>query len=237
MIDNTLNGSKQVQADSSSSHRRQTLLLKRSKKDSFGFTIQSYLLKRSGFSDVEPITFVDSIKPNSPAAKAGLVSGSVIYAINGQICIDYSHEQLRDLIMSLTEMMIVVLFENMQKRIELAKRRNELDLLLQAKLKELAEIEEYEKSNFVGVETHFEYSDSRMSMCSNESSGKDSAIGSSIRSETISTTSAHTSSSSLPSVNSSHKTSVLSVTEEDITSTEPKTTNLVIEDASDEISV
>uniref|UniRef100_A0A0K0F838 PDZ domain-containing protein n=1 Tax=Strongyloides venezuelensis TaxID=75913 RepID=A0A0K0F838_STRVS len=179
-----------VKTDPSMNDRRRTLLIKKNSKDeNFGFTIQSYLLKRDGSDEVEPITYIDSVRKNSPASRAGLIPGDIIVAINGKIVIDYTHNQLKDLITSLTQMRVIVVFENMQKRIDLSKRQMELENILESKLKELDQLEIEEKNIYINVtDKRYSFSKSQISMSSNGSSCKDSAIGGSVKSDVISNT-------------------------------------------------
>uniref|UniRef100_A0A0N4Z247 PDZ domain-containing protein n=1 Tax=Parastrongyloides trichosuri TaxID=131310 RepID=A0A0N4Z247_PARTI len=221
-----------IRTDPSVNHRRRTLLIKKCSKDSsFGFTIQSYLLKKDGSDEIEPITYIDSVRRNSPASRAGLVAGDIIIAINGKIVIDYSHDQLKNLITSLTQMRLIVIFENMQKRIELTKRQLELEQQLEIKLKELEQLELEEKNLYLRAsEKRFDFSKSQISMSSNGSSCKDSAIGGSVKSGVISNTC--TSISSTNSTLSYQKLTVPIVMEENCINL-----RLSLEEESDESNV
>ncbi|CEF67180.1 PDZ domain and LETM1-like domain-containing protein [Strongyloides ratti] len=203
-----------VKTNPSLNDRRRTLLIKKNTKDeNFGFTIQSYLLKRDGSDEVEPITYIDSVRKSSPASRAGLIAGDVIVAINGKIVIDYTHDQLKDLITSLTQMRVIVVFENMQKRIDLSKRQIELEHILESKLGELDQLEIEEKNIYLNAtEKRFNFSKSQISMSSNGSSSKDSAIGGSVKSDLISNTC--TSISSNNSISSYQKITIPSATRE-----------------------
>ncbi|KAK0425999.1 hypothetical protein QR680_009494 [Steinernema hermaphroditum] len=126
--------------------RRRTLLLVRKKSEHFGFTVQSYLLTRGDdTSEAERITYVDYVDIDSNAAKAGVRAGDVIISINGKVVTDYSHEELISFISSCLWMRMIVMFQNIRERIDLAARSMQLQKLLELKLQQLRFLEEQEK--------------------------------------------------------------------------------------------
>ncbi|MFH4976652.1 hypothetical protein AB6A40_003361 [Gnathostoma spinigerum] len=117
--------------------RRRTLVLSRKDGDLFGFTLQTYYLKREGENYIEKVTYVDYVQIDSPAAESGLRPGDVIISINGEVVTNLPHSELITLIGSCQVMRMVVIFEDVQNRIELCARIIRLRKLLNDKLYQL----------------------------------------------------------------------------------------------------
>ncbi|VDM10058.1 unnamed protein product [Wuchereria bancrofti] len=120
-----------------SNRRRRTVIVTRNNGEPFGFTLQTYLLKRKGDDVPSKITYVDYVQLDSPAADAGVRSGDVIISINGHIVTAMSHEELIELIGSYHQMRMIVIFQNIRQRIELVARAIKLRKILNDKLYQL----------------------------------------------------------------------------------------------------
>ncbi|VDN95614.1 unnamed protein product [Brugia pahangi] len=120
-----------------SNRRRRTVIVTRNNGEPFGFTLQTYLLKRKGDDVPSKITYVDYVQLDSPAADAGVRAGDVIISINGHIVTAMSHEELIELIGSYHQMRMIVIFENIRQRIELVARAIKLRKILNDKLYQL----------------------------------------------------------------------------------------------------
>uniref|UniRef100_A0A915PR67 PDZ domain-containing protein n=1 Tax=Setaria digitata TaxID=48799 RepID=A0A915PR67_9BILA len=117
--------------------RRRTVVVTRNDEEPFGFTLQTYLLKRKGDDVPSKVTYVDYVQLDSPAADAGIRAGDVIISINGHIVTGMSHEELVKLIGSYHQMRMIVIFENIRQHIELVARAIKLRKLLNDKLYQL----------------------------------------------------------------------------------------------------
>ncbi|VDO34380.1 unnamed protein product, partial [Onchocerca flexuosa] len=117
--------------------RRRTVIVTRNNGEPFGFTLQTYLLKRKGDDVPSKVTYVDYVQLDSPAADAGIRAGDVIISINGHVVTALSHEELIKLIGSYHQMRMVVIFENIRQRIELIARAIKLRKILNDKLYQL----------------------------------------------------------------------------------------------------
>ncbi|EFO18784.2 hypothetical protein LOAG_09712 [Loa loa] len=120
-----------------SNRRRRTVIVTRNNDEPFGFTIQTYLLKRNDDDVPSKVTYVDYVQLDSPAADAGIRAGDVIISINGHIVTGMSHEELIKLISSYHQMRMIVIFENIRQRIELVARAIKLRKILNDKLYQL----------------------------------------------------------------------------------------------------
>ncbi|VDO41873.1 unnamed protein product, partial [Brugia timori] len=120
-----------------SNRRRRTVIVTRNNGEPFGFTLQTYLLKRKGDDVPSKITYVDYVQLDSPAADAGVRAGDVIISINGHVVTAMSHEELIELIGSYHQMRMIVIFENIRQRIELVARAIKLRKILNDKLYQL----------------------------------------------------------------------------------------------------
>uniref|UniRef100_A0A0R3S0T0 PDZ domain-containing protein n=1 Tax=Elaeophora elaphi TaxID=1147741 RepID=A0A0R3S0T0_9BILA len=120
-----------------SNRRRRTVIVTRNNGEPFGFTLQTYLLKRKGDDVPSKVTYVDYVQLDSPAADAGIRAGDVIISINGDVVTAMSHEELVKLIGSYHQMRMIVIFENIRLRIELIARAIKLRKILNDKLYQL----------------------------------------------------------------------------------------------------
>lgn len=73
-----------VQTSAHEDHRRRTIIIERdqSQGGSFGFTLQTYGIRHREVSEIELITYVDSVEPYGSAARAGNVRKKLIFAPN-----------------------------------------------------------------------------------------------------------------------------------------------------------
>uniref|UniRef100_A0A8R1TJH7 PDZ domain-containing protein n=1 Tax=Onchocerca volvulus TaxID=6282 RepID=A0A8R1TJH7_ONCVO len=126
-----------VITDPHANRRRRTVIVTRNNEEPFGFTLQTYLLKRKGDDVPSKVTYVDYVQLDSPAADAGIRAGDVIISINGHVVTGMSHEELIKLIGSYHQMRMVVIFENIRQRIELIARAIKLRKILNDKLYQL----------------------------------------------------------------------------------------------------
>ncbi|CAG9530474.1 unnamed protein product [Cercopithifilaria johnstoni] len=117
--------------------RRRTVIVTRNNDEPFGFTLQTYLLKRKGDDVPSKVTYVDYVQLDSPAANAGIRAGDVIISINGHVVTEMSHEELVKLIGSFHQMRMIVIFENIRQRVELVARAIKLRKILNDKLYQL----------------------------------------------------------------------------------------------------
>ncbi|VDM95327.1 unnamed protein product [Thelazia callipaeda] len=117
--------------------RRRTVMVTRTDGQAFGFTLQTYLLKRKDEDVPSKVTYVDYVQLESPAADAGIRAGDVIISINGLIVTEMGHESLIRLISSCHQMRMIVIFENIRQRIELVARTIKLRKILNDKLYQL----------------------------------------------------------------------------------------------------
>ncbi|KAM3722274.1 Cytohesin-interacting protein [Dirofilaria immitis] len=120
-----------------SNRRRRTVIVTRNNDEPFGFTLQTYLLKRKGDDVPSKVTYVDYVQLDSPAADAGIRAGDMIISINGHVVTAMSHEELIKLIGSYHQMRMVVIFENIRQHIELVARAIKLRKILNDKLYQL----------------------------------------------------------------------------------------------------
>uniref|UniRef100_A0A915BW30 PDZ domain-containing protein n=1 Tax=Parascaris univalens TaxID=6257 RepID=A0A915BW30_PARUN len=121
--------------------KRRTVIVARNDSQPFGFTIQSYVLMRNGEDVPEKVSYIDYVQLESPAAEAGIRPGDVIISINGRVVTEMSHRSLIELIASCREMRMILIFENIRERIELAARAIRLRKLLHDKLYQLNQID------------------------------------------------------------------------------------------------
>lgn len=123
-----------------SDQKRRTVLLKRNKNTEFGFTVQTYIIKRSKDEFPMKISYIDYVHFEGPAADAGIRPGDVIVSINGFVVTEMPHNELIALISSCQEMRMILVFENIRERIQLVARSIRLKKLLNDKLYQLNQI-------------------------------------------------------------------------------------------------
>ncbi|VDK27480.1 unnamed protein product [Gongylonema pulchrum] len=135
--------------------RRRTVVVTRNDGQPFGFTLQTYVLKRKGEELPSKVTYVDYVQLDSPASDAGIRAGDVLISINGRVVTGMSHRSLIELIGSCRQMRMVVIFENIRQRIELIARAIKLRKVLNDKLYQLnlIDIEEQKILNRAYVRT------------------------------------------------------------------------------------
>ena len=113
----------------------------------FGFHLQTYGLVNSSTKQTEFICFVNNVQQNSPAQHAGLNNGDVILAIDG-ICIDEfkSLNEIMAHVRNKLELRLVIMCENICKKIQLKQRYAKLKQKISDKKLELERISMQEES-------------------------------------------------------------------------------------------
>jgi len=126
---------------------RRTVIIERDNGNSFGFSLQSILIEKKNSPDQEPkrVTFVSKVDDDSPADLAGIVPGDVIVAVDGEVVVELRHSELVSLIQKKSKMRVIVVFEDMVRKVELISLYLKLEKEIQKKQEELAAVEEEEK--------------------------------------------------------------------------------------------
>ena len=126
---------------------RRTVIIERDNGNSFGFSLQSILIEKKNSPDQEPkrVTFVSKVDDDSPADIAGIVPGDVVVAVDGEVVVDLRHSELVSLIQKKSKMRVIVVFEDMVRKVELISLYLKLEKEIQKKQEELAAVEEEER--------------------------------------------------------------------------------------------
>ncbi|XP_022656780.1 cytohesin-interacting protein-like [Varroa jacobsoni] len=138
-----------VQTSAHEDHRRRTIIIERdqSQGGSFGFTLQTYGIRHREVSEIELITYVDSVEPYGSAARAGMRAGDVILSINGQDVESVDHNRLIQMIQACGKAMrVVVLFEDCVRRVALHVKLMQLKRSYQQKILEYNHYVEAERN-------------------------------------------------------------------------------------------
>ncbi|XP_015234013.1 PREDICTED: cytohesin-interacting protein [Cyprinodon variegatus] len=126
--------------------QRTSVVLEKQDNETFGFDIQTYGVQLNSTSEVEMCTFVCKVKEDSVAESAGLTAGDVIVTINSVSIEGLSHQHILNLIIESTNTLkLETVCGNVVKKIELEKKRNQLQQSLREKLKELQALTLQEK--------------------------------------------------------------------------------------------
>jgi len=124
---------------------RRTLKLSKSDEQGYGFWLQTYDFGKAN-SVKKKRTFVRYVEDEGPAYLAGLRAGDVIIEVNGQNVEDIEHMKIVGLISETAkQLMLVVKFMDMVRRVELAIRLKNRQAKLKVKLEELEKLKEEEK--------------------------------------------------------------------------------------------
>lgn len=113
----------------------------------FGFHLQTYGLVNSTTKQTEFICFVNNVQANSPAQQSGLSNGDVILAIDG-ICIN-EFKSLNEIMLHVRnkqELRLVIMCENICKKIQLKQRYTKLKQMINDKKLELERITKQEEN-------------------------------------------------------------------------------------------
>ncbi|CAH1248899.1 GRASP [Branchiostoma lanceolatum] len=100
--------------------RRRKLVLNRIRGEPFGFELQTYGIHHSGWQELELCTYVSRVHDDSPAFYCGLTPGDVILSVND---VDVAHADHQVIVQYIREagdkLVLIVLFENCIKKVEL----------------------------------------------------------------------------------------------------------------------
>uniref|UniRef100_A0A7E4W9E8 PDZ domain-containing protein n=1 Tax=Panagrellus redivivus TaxID=6233 RepID=A0A7E4W9E8_PANRE len=149
-------------APSTSAFRRTVIIERPADGGSFGFTLQSVQVHKfsdpEGSLDGEPtieesknITFVSRVDENSGADSAGIQRGDVIVAIDGQVVVDFKHDELITMIQKKSKMRLIVVFEDMARKVELVAAYLDVEKKLESKKREICDVEEQERLILEGL--------------------------------------------------------------------------------------
>ncbi|WKX91625.1 hypothetical protein Q1695_010002 [Nippostrongylus brasiliensis] len=128
-------------------HTKRSVVLSRSNLDEcFGFALQTYVLKRGRHGLKERITYIDYVRDDSIAAKAGIQEGDVVVAINGFPSLLESHSALVKRMSSQLELRLDLLYQNISRILDLSVRSLQLQYILAEKYILLEQLEMQESS-------------------------------------------------------------------------------------------
>ncbi|CAH1790181.1 unnamed protein product [Owenia fusiformis] len=146
----TVEGDHVAETDRDENKRRRTLLMQKS-GNSWGFTLQTYVIHHKSSNQNEVLTYVDYVDLEGPAFLAGLRRGDVILAINGKSTGGWNHKQLVKFVKRCgNTLRMVVLFEDCCRKIDAHSRYMKLRKVLNEKIKEYRELEMKEQSILMG---------------------------------------------------------------------------------------
>ena len=104
----------------------------------FGFNLQSYGLLNSHSKQTEYICFVNNVQPKSPAKRAGLNNGDVLLAIDGMRIDEFrSFNEIMKHVKGKNELRLVVMAENVCKKIKCQQRIEQIKKILTEKKADL----------------------------------------------------------------------------------------------------
>lgn len=108
----------------------------------FGFNLQAYGFLNKLTQHTEYICFVRNVEVNSPASKAGLQSGDVLLAIDG-VCLNEfrSFAEITSHVQGKNELRLVLMAENVSKRIQCQLRAEQIRRILVEKRAQLEKVQ------------------------------------------------------------------------------------------------
>lgn len=151
---------KNIYSDPNDSYKRRTIVLVKNnfsygQKNShnsdhsadFGFHLQSYGLVNTTTLNTEFICFVSNVQPSSPAKQAGLNDGDVLLAIDGIPINEFKNlHEIMIHVRGKHDLRLVVMCENVCKKIQLQQRVESLKKKLENKKKELERLTKQQDS-------------------------------------------------------------------------------------------
>jgi hypothetical protein len=115
----------------------------------FGFNLQSYGLLNSSTKQTEYICFINNVQPKSVAKKAGLNNGDILLAIDDIKVNEFkSFSDIMKHVKGKNELRLVVMTEQMCKKINLQQRIDQLKTLIAEKKTDLDKLESKKSSLF-----------------------------------------------------------------------------------------
>lgn len=107
----------------------------------FGFNLQAYGFLNKLTQQTEYICFVRNVEANSPASRAGLQSGDVLLAIDG-VCLNEfrSFAEITQHVRGKAELRLVLMAENVSKRIQCQLRAEQVRRILADKRAQLEKV-------------------------------------------------------------------------------------------------
>ncbi|XP_023652858.1 cytohesin-interacting protein-like [Paramormyrops kingsleyae] len=120
---------------------RKCVTLEKQENEVFGFEVQTYGLQHRDRTAVEMCTYVCKVQEESPAQKAGLITGDVIVAVNGVNTEGTSHQFIIKLIQESSHVLrMETVSRTVMKKIELEMKLRSLKQSLREKWAELQEL-------------------------------------------------------------------------------------------------
>ncbi|XP_077867000.1 uncharacterized protein LOC144355838 [Saccoglossus kowalevskii] len=136
---------REVESDYKAYSRRRTILVK-PRRRGYGFCLESYRIYHKSTGDTEIVTFVSNVQYDGPAHIAGMRIGDVIVSVNGMSVSMLEHETIMETFKNaakndMGKLRLVVVFEDCITRMNLHKRRMQLQKQLTMKIAELENLE------------------------------------------------------------------------------------------------
>lgn len=107
----------------------------------FGFNLQAYGFLNKLTQQTEYICFVRNVESNSPASRAGLQSGDVLLAIDGVCLSEFrSFAEITQHVRGKNELRLVLMAENISKRIQCQLKAEQIRRILVEKRAQLDKV-------------------------------------------------------------------------------------------------